>query len=77
MSSFVTSIVKVVNDSDCKKSKFRFVINIGKYDRWNIENMDNIYILRINGLYAVLFGKYTVYTYLIFIWMYFFNMSDM
>ena len=77
MSSFVTSIVKVVNDSDRKKSKFRFVINIGKYDRWNIENMDDIYILRINGLYTVLFGKYTVYTYLIFIWMYFFNMSDM
>ena len=39
--------------------------------------MDDIYVLCINALYAVLFGKYTVYTYLIFIWMYFFNMSDM
>ena len=70
-------IVKVVNDSDRKKSKFRFVINIGKYDRWNIENMDDIYVLHINALYAVLFGKYTFHMYLIFIWMYFFNMSDM
>ena len=33
-----------------KKSKFRFVINITKYDRSNIEN---IYVLRINALYAV------------------------
>ena len=81
MSSLVTSItiviVKVVNHSHGKKSKFRFVINITKYDRWNIENMHNIYVLHINVLYAVLFGKYTVYTYLILFGCTFFNMSDM
>ena len=46
-------IVKVVNHSHGKKSKFRFVINITKYDQSNIENMHNIYVLRIDALYAV------------------------
>ena len=57
MSSLVTLItiviVKVVNHSHGKKSKFRFVINVTKDDRWNIENMHNIYVLHINALYAV------------------------
>ena len=46
-------IVKKVNHSDDINGRFRFVINITKYDRRKIENMHNIYVLHINGLYAV------------------------
>ena len=46
-------IVKKVNHSDGINGRFRFVINITKYDRRKIENMHNVYVLHINGLYAV------------------------
>ena len=69
-------IVKKVNRSDGINGRFRFVINITKYDCRKIENMHNIYVLHINALYAVkicVIWYYTVDTYLIFIWMYFFS----
>ena len=53
-------IVNMVNHSHGKNGKFRFVINITKYDCRNIENMHNTYVLRINVLYGVkyvLFGN--------------------
>ena len=46
-------IVKKVNRRDGINGRFRFVINISKYDHRNIENMHNIYVLHINALYAV------------------------